>query len=102
MFSEYKPLHENIRENSPFSLYIAILSHLKVCEYCREHEIKQRAAEVKIASKLVSEDEQFKRRKKMYPHLWQEKKWEESLVSKLRINIQTCRFEFSIYDMLTC
>lgn len=34
-----------------------------------------------MAARLLTEDEQFKRRKQMYPHLWQEKQWEESQVS---------------------
>ena len=36
---------------------------------------------MQMAARLLSEEEQFKRRKKMYPHLWQEKQWEEKLVS---------------------
>ena len=61
-------------------IWLFAISAVNLYKFYREHEVKQRAAEVKIASKLVSEEEQFRRRKQMYPHLWQEKRWEEAKV----------------------
>lgn len=46
------------------------------------HDVKKRDTEVKIAAKLVDEEEQYRRRKQMYPHLWKEKQWEQGLVSQ--------------------
>lgn len=58
-----------------------------ICLFFSEHEIKQRGAEVKLASRLVNEEEQFRRRKKMYPHLWQEKNWVDGLVSRYSVQV---------------
>lgn len=78
------------------SNYCTIGTDIMSCDtLCfREHDIKQREAEVKLASKLISEEEQFKRRKKMYPHLWQEKKWVDNLVCTVNISFLSLDIKF--------